>query len=60
MNDTHRPEGTDASRAFLLWSNSGLPLADAIERVCAGKDTNYKATVMVLCQRKFTNDQRKV
>lgn len=48
---------TDANRAYLLWSNSRVPLADAIERVCDGKPTSYKLTVTLICEAKFEQEK---
>lgn len=53
MLQDQRPMAIDANRAFMLWTNTKTPIADAVERVCADKDPSYKSTVLVLCQLKY-------
>lgn len=61
-SNNHKPgkatAAAHAARAYLLWQNTRIPLADAVERVCGFAEEAHMATVMLLCQLKYMGEQK--
>ncbi len=47
------PAKSDVERTYSLWTISEVPLAEAIQIICVGKDLSYRIQVMNACQEKL-------